>query len=67
MKVELEDRDERGRPLEGGYCFPQAILDAINTQRNVVHEIVAEMVAVKPIRPPLNELQEKHRREIALI
>ncbi len=28
VKVELEDRDERGRPLEGGYCFPQAILDA---------------------------------------
>jgi hypothetical protein len=28
VKVELEDRDERGRPLEGGYCFPQSILDA---------------------------------------
>lgn len=28
MKVELEDRDERGRPLEGGYCFPKSILDA---------------------------------------
>jgi hypothetical protein len=28
IKVELEDRDERGRPLEGGYCFPQALLDA---------------------------------------
>ena len=28
VKVELEEYDERGRPLEGGYCFPQAILDA---------------------------------------
>lgn len=28
VKVELDDRDERGRPIEGGYCFPQAILDA---------------------------------------
>jgi hypothetical protein len=28
VKVELDDRDERGRPLEGGYCFPQALLDA---------------------------------------
>jgi hypothetical protein len=28
IKVELEDRDDRGRPLEGGYCFPQAVLDA---------------------------------------
>lgn len=28
VKVELEERDDRGVPLEGGYCFPQAILDA---------------------------------------
>lgn len=28
VKVELEERDERGRPLEGGYCFPQVLLDA---------------------------------------
>jgi hypothetical protein len=28
VKVELDDYDERGRPLEGGYCFPQALLDA---------------------------------------
>ena len=28
VSVELEDRDERGIPLKGGYCFPQAILDA---------------------------------------
>jgi len=28
LKVELDDRDEKGRPLEGGYCFPKAILEA---------------------------------------
>lgn len=28
VKVELGEYDERGRPLEGGYCFPQAFLDA---------------------------------------
>lgn len=28
VKVELEERDDRGVPLEGGYCFPQALLDA---------------------------------------
>lgn len=28
IKVTLDDYDERGRPLEGGYCFPQALLDA---------------------------------------
>ncbi|MBX3233153.1 MAG: hypothetical protein KIT84_20390 [Labilithrix sp.] len=28
IKVQLDDYDERGRPLEGGYCFPQALLDA---------------------------------------
>lgn len=28
IKVELEERDDRGMPLEGGYCFPQALLDA---------------------------------------
>lgn len=28
VKVTLDDYDERGRPLEGGYCFPQALLDA---------------------------------------
>jgi hypothetical protein len=28
VKVSLDEYDERGKPLEGGYCFPQAILDA---------------------------------------
>jgi len=34
VKVELEDRDDRGRPLEGGYCFPQALLDARKKKRS---------------------------------
>jgi hypothetical protein len=34
IKVELEDRDERGRPLEGGYCFPQSLLDARKKRRD---------------------------------
>lgn len=28
VKVSLDEYDERGKPLEGGYCFPQALLDA---------------------------------------
>ena len=28
IKVGLDEYDERGRPKEGGYCFPQALLDA---------------------------------------
>lgn len=28
VKVELDEYDEKGRPLQGGYCFPQALLDA---------------------------------------
>lgn len=28
VKVELDEYDERGTPLRGGYCFPQALLDA---------------------------------------
>lgn len=28
VKVGLDEYDERGRQIEGGYCFPQALLDA---------------------------------------
>jgi hypothetical protein len=28
VKVELEERDDRGVPIEGGYCVPQAMIDA---------------------------------------
>ncbi len=28
VRVELDERDERGVPLEGGYCFPQTLIDA---------------------------------------
>lgn len=28
VKIELEEYDDRGVPLQGGYCFPQSFLDA---------------------------------------
>ena len=28
VSVGLDERDERGRPREGGYCFPQSFIDA---------------------------------------
>ena len=28
LNVGLDERDERGRPKEGGYCFPQSFIDA---------------------------------------
>lgn len=28
VKIELDERDERGMPVQSGYCFPQAFLDA---------------------------------------
>ncbi|MBX3263649.1 MAG: hypothetical protein KF782_28515 [Labilithrix sp.] len=33
VKVGLDEYDERGRQLEGGYCFPQALLDARKKKR----------------------------------
>jgi hypothetical protein len=36
VKVELDEYDDRGRPLQGGYCFPQALLDARRAKRNGV-------------------------------
>jgi glycosyltransferase involved in cell wall biosynthesis/SAM-dependent methyltransferase len=36
---------------------PQAILDKIYTQRNVVREMIAELTAIKPARQPVRELQ----------
>ncbi len=33
VKVGLDEYDERGRQLEGGYCFPQALLDARGAPR----------------------------------
>jgi hypothetical protein len=34
IKVELDEYDERGRPLEGGYCFPRALLEARRRRRD---------------------------------
>ncbi len=33
VKVELDERDDRGVPLEGGYCVPQRVLDARRAAR----------------------------------
>jgi hypothetical protein len=38
VKVELEERDDRGNPLEGGYCFPQALIDARKKRKKPVAE-----------------------------
>lgn len=34
IKVQLDDYDDHGKPLEGGYCFPQALLDARRKKKN---------------------------------
>jgi len=39
----------------------------IATQRNIVREMIAELVAIKPIRQPLRELQTPPRLEIAYV
>jgi hypothetical protein len=44
-----------------------AIMDKINHQRNIVSEMVAELIAVKPIRQPLRELQMIPQILISLI
>ncbi len=46
----VERAANQGLPLD-------ELLTRVNTHRNVVQEMVAELVAVKPIRPPLQELQ----------
>lgn len=33
IKVGLDEYDDRGRPKEGGYCFPQSLLDARKQKR----------------------------------
>jgi len=43
------------------------ILELIQSQRNVVREMVAELEAIKPARPPLRELQVPAAIEIALV
>jgi SAM-dependent methyltransferase len=50
-----------------GEMTPQAFHDLIHTQRNVVQEIIAEMIAIKPIREQRKELQVSPSREIRLL
>ena len=45
----------------------EAIAKQIEMQRNVVREMIAELIAIKPIRQPLRKLQSAPRLEIALI
>ena len=45
----------------------QQIMDKVKMLRNVVREMVAELVAVKPIREPLRELQTRHPVNIELV
>ncbi|WP_394824793.1 hypothetical protein [Pendulispora albinea] len=33
ISIELDQRDERGLPLKGGYCFPQSYIDIRKAQR----------------------------------
>jgi len=42
VKVGLDEYDERGRQLEGGYCFPQALLDARKKKKGVGAEPAAK-------------------------
>jgi SAM-dependent methyltransferase len=46
---------------------PQAILQEVNAQRNVVFEMVAELEAIKPIRDTKRELQTVAHIEIQLV
>lgn len=45
----------------------QSMLEKINRDRNVVFEMVVDLVAVKPARAPLRELQQSPEIEIDLI
>jgi SAM-dependent methyltransferase len=43
------------------------LVDKIETQRNIVREMVAELAAVKPARQPLRELQVTPKLEFAFV
>jgi hypothetical protein len=62
VKVELEERDERGRPLEGGYCFSQTLLDARKKRKNP--EAAASKTADSWLDVP--ELPEQLEGEVVL-
>ena len=46
---------------------PQEIMEDVHHLRNVVREMIVQLVAVKPIRPPLRELQSPTRVELTLV
>lgn len=45
---------------------PDEAMRRIDSERNIVEEMVAELLAVKPIRPPLKERQEQLNLRICL-
>lgn len=52
------DKANKGLPKED-------IMTRVNVLRNTVKEMIAELVAVKPARKPLRELQTQHPIELA--
>ena len=52
QQVQLLVPKKRAASMDG-----QRLLHAVQHERNIVHEIVAQMVAVKPARPPEQSLQ----------
>ena len=46
---------------------PEQIMDDINRYRNVVREMIVELTAIKPIRPPRRELQSSLHIDIMLV
>ncbi len=46
---------------------PEEIFFEINTYRNVVYEMIVELISVKPIREPREELQTAPKIDIRLI
>ena len=46
---------------------PQLMLEKIHTQRNIVREMVAELVAIKPARKPMRNLASAPKLEVTLV
>jgi SAM-dependent methyltransferase len=46
---------------------PQLMLEKIHTQRNIVREMVAELVAIKPARKPMRNLVSAPKLEVTLV
>ena len=62
----LAGEPQRDRAANAGLA-PNDVLRKVNEVRNVVIEMVAELVAVKPIRAPERSLQNRPVIEIAYV